>query len=115
MTAPSDSSGLPESFARLAEENARLRASDALKTAILEMALDAIITINHEGKLLEFNPAAERIFGYHRDDVIGQELATLIIPPYLRESHRHGLAHYLATGEGPVLNQRIEMPGLRAD
>ena len=54
--------------------------------------------------MLEFNPAAERVFGYTRAQAVGQEMAELIIPPFLRERHRRGLAHYLATGEGPVLD-----------
>jgi PAS domain S-box-containing protein len=92
-----------------------LRQSEARKTAILDTALDCIITIDHEGKVVEFNPAAERTFGCRRADVLGREMAELMVPPPLRDKHRRGLAHYLATGAGPVLNQRIEMPALRAD
>ncbi len=92
-----------------------VRASEARKSAILETALDCIITMDHEGNVVEFNPAAERTFGYSRDQVIGQELAKFIIPPPLRERHRTGMAHYLATGEGPVLGKRLELPALRAD
>ena len=69
----------------------------------------------HTGRVLEFNPAAERVFGYTRAQAVGQELAELIIPPELRERHRRGLAHYLATGEGPVLDRRIEIAAVRAD
>jgi PAS domain S-box-containing protein len=78
-------------------------------------ALDAIIVMDHEGKLVEFNPTAEKIFGYARADVVGKPLADLIIPERLRARHRAGIAHFLATGEGPVLNQLLEMPALRAD
>ena len=67
------------------------------------------------GKVVEFNPAAEKTFGYRREQVIGQELCQFIIPPSLRERHRNGMAHYLATGEGPVLGKRLELPALRAD
>ena len=83
--------------------------------AILESALDCIITMDADGLVREFNPAAERVFGYRREDTIGQELASLIIPPVLRERHRQGLAKYLATGEGPVLGRRIEIAAVRAD
>ena len=83
--------------------------------AILESALDCIITMDADGLVREFNPAAERVFGYRREDVIGQELASLIIPPVLRERHRQGLAKYLETGEGPVLGRRIEIAAVRAD
>ncbi len=86
-----------------------------LNRAILESALDCIITMDADGLVREFNPAAERVFGYRREDVIGQELASLIIPPVLRERHRQGLAKYLETGEGPVLGRRIEIAAVRAD
>jgi PAS domain S-box-containing protein len=92
-----------------------LRSSESRKTAILDSALDAIITIDHEGKVVEFNPAAERICGYARDTALGRELATLIIPPALREPHRAGVMHYNATGNGPLLGRRIELPAVRGD
>ncbi len=92
-----------------------LRASEARKSAVLQTSLDAIITMDHQGRVVEFNPAAERTFGYRREEIVGKELADLIIPPPLRERHHRGLAHYLATGEGPVLGRRLELPALRAD
>jgi len=92
-----------------------MRASEARKAAILQTTLDAIITIDSEGRMIEFNPAAEQMFGYSRDQVIGQELCQFIIPPSLRYRHRMGMAHYLATGEGPVLGKRLELSALRAD
>ena len=88
---------------------------EALNDAILYSALDCIITMDANGRVLEFNPAAEKVFGYTRAQAVGQELAELIIPPMLRERHRRGLAHYLATGEGPVLDRRIEIAAMRAD
>ncbi|MDB5308211.1 MAG: domain S-box protein [Gemmataceae bacterium] len=92
-----------------------LRASEIRKTAILETALDCIVTIDHEGRVVEFNPAAEKTFGYRRGEVLGRKMADLIIPPSLREQHFAGMARYLATGDGPILNRRIETTGLRAD
>jgi PAS domain S-box-containing protein len=92
-----------------------LRTSEARKAAFFRTALDCIISIDHEGRVLEFNPASERTFGYREDETLGKELASLIIPPAMREQHRRGLAHYLATGEGPVLNCRLEMTGVRSD
>src|SRR5437667_63119 len=87
----------------------------ALNRAMLDSALDAIITMDAGGRVREFNPAAERIFGFKRAEAIGKELAELIVPPELRAQHRRGLAHYLKTGEGPVLGHRIEITGLRSD
>ena len=94
---------------------ALLRESEARKAAVLQTALDAIITIDHEGKVVEWNPAAETTFGHARSEVVGREMCELIVPPSLRDSHRKGMSHYLATGEGPVLGKRIEITAMRAD
>jgi two-component system, chemotaxis family, CheB/CheR fusion protein len=88
---------------------------ELLYRGILENALDCIITIDSSGHVLEFNPAAERTFGFTRNEAIGKELAELIIPPRMREQHRRGLARYLKTSEGPVIGRRIEIAGLRKD
>ncbi|HEY3155213.1 MAG TPA: PAS domain S-box protein [Candidatus Eisenbacteria bacterium] len=100
-------------FSRLAEQ--ALGESEARQGAMVEAALDAIIFMDHAGRILEFNPAAERIFGHKRDDVLGRDMAELIIPPGLRESHRRGMERHLATGETHVLGRRIEITGMRAD
>jgi two-component system, chemotaxis family, CheB/CheR fusion protein len=86
-----------------------------LDRALLDSALDCIISMDSNGRILEFNKAAEHVFGYERDKAIGQELAALIIPPAFRDRHRQGLRHYLETGEGPVLGRRLEVTALRAD
>src|SRR5438046_9260486 len=86
-----------------------------LNRAILDSALDCIITMDASGRVVEFNPAAERVFGFTREEAVGKELAELIIPASLRERHRHGLQRYLKTGEGPVLGRRIEINAVRAD
>jgi PAS domain S-box-containing protein len=95
----------------------RRRSSERAGTARRgdEAALDCIITMDHEGKILEFNPAAERTFGYRRADVLGAEMAEVIIPPALREVHRQGLAHYRATGASTMLGRRIDTTAMRAD
>jgi PAS domain S-box-containing protein len=100
--------------ARLQAEQ-ELRESELRKGAILQSALDCIITMDLEGQIIEFNPAAEKTFGHRREDVIGKELGAVIVPPALREMHRRGLHKYRETGEGPVLGQRIEIPALHAD
>src|SRR2546421_12376729 len=99
-------------------QNGKTVPSDKLEMqyrGILDTALDCIITMNADGHVLEFNPAAERVFGFSRSEAIGKELAELIIPPRMREQHRRGLAHYLKTGEGPVIGKRIEIAGVRKD
>ena len=98
---------------RAAEE--ALRDSEARKAAIVDAALDSIISIDHAGRIIEFNPQAEKTFGYKRDDVIGQPMAELIIPPSLRSQHREALTRYLATGTGTVIGRRVELTGMRSD
>src|SRR3989338_5914193 len=92
-----------------------LRGSEARKKAMLEGALDCIIAIDHQGKILEFNPAAGRTFGYTLDQVIGKPLADLIIPSHLREKHKQGLKQYIATGKSPFIGKVVEVTVMRAD
>jgi PAS domain S-box-containing protein len=92
-----------------------LKRSEGRKAAILESALDCIVTIDEDGRVVDFNPAAERTFGYRYAEVVGRPLVELIIPPDLRQAHRDGLARYRATGEHAVLGRRIEMRAMRAD
>jgi PAS domain S-box-containing protein len=98
---------------RRAEEAAHI--GERRNRAMLAAALDAVIAIDHRGRILDFNPAAERTFGYEAGAVIGEDMADLIVPPSLRERHRAGLARFLATGDGPVLDRRVELTGMRAD
>ena len=97
------------------ESEAALTRSEARKAAILESALDCVVTIDHEGRITEFNPAAELTFGVRRDEVMGKYMADVIIPPSLREKHRQGFARYLATGEARLIGKHIEMTAVRAD
>ena len=100
---------------KLRREEGELRRSEARNASILSSALDCIVTIDHEGCITEFNPAAERTFGYRRDEVVGRHLADVVIPPSLREKHRKGFARYLATGQTQLLGRRVEMTAVRAD
>ena len=92
-----------------------LRDSEARTRAILRSAMDCVVTMDQEGRITEFNPAAERTFGYARDDVIGKPLADTIVPPSLRDRHHQGLARYLETGVAHVIGRRVELTGKRAD
>jgi two-component system, sensor histidine kinase and response regulator len=96
-------------IAERAAAHQELHESETRKGAILETALDAIVILDQHGKILEFNAAAERMFGYQRAEVLGADLAELIIPPATREKHRQALAHFLATGHSSILNSRIEV------
>ncbi len=96
-----------------------LRAGRAHALAILDAALDAVVTIDHLGRVLEFNRAAEWTFGYRREDVLGEELAALIVPPGHRGAHRRALARWSAQGPGEragsLLGRRIDITAMRSD
>jgi PAS domain S-box-containing protein len=92
-----------------------LRENEMRLSATIASALDAIISMDHEGRIIDFNPAAETIFGCAQAEVIGRPLEETIIPPSLRERHRTKLSSYLTTGKAHILGQRIEITGLRAD
>jgi PAS domain S-box-containing protein len=87
---------------------------EARKRAIMEAALDAIITIDHEGQMIELNPAAGRILAHNRATLVGQNFLD-VIPPLLRPWFQHGLAKCFTGDKGPSLGSRVEVPALRAD
>lgn len=99
----------------------RKRAEEALRQneertrLIVESALDAVITMNAQGLITVWNPQAETIFGWSREGAVGRRLAETIIPPQYREAHDRGLQQFLATGQGPLLNKRIELTALHRD
>ncbi|HWK29916.1 MAG TPA: PAS domain S-box protein [Solirubrobacter sp.] len=83
--------------------------------AVLDVAFDAVVTMDAGGVVLAVNRAAERLFGYAAQDMVGRAVAELIVPPALREAHRAGLERYLRTGRGPVVGRRVELSAMRAD
>jgi PAS domain S-box-containing protein len=87
----------------------KLSRSEALKALILETALDAILFVNPEGRVQEWNRAAQRIFGYSHDEAVGQLMDELIIPPALRAAYHDGLTSYLMTGVGSLIGRPIEL------
>src|SRR5215212_1082952 len=98
---------------RRAEED--VRASESQLRAMLEAALDAVVTMDASGRVVGWNHAAEAIFGYTASEADGCEMAELIVPPHLREAHRRGLARFLQSGHGVVLDRRLELTGMRRD
>lgn len=101
---------------RIRDERARAaECRHKWQTEVFAAALDCVITMDAQGRITGFNPAAETMLGYRREDVVGQSLATLIVPEAQRECHHRGLARYLETGESNLLDRRIEVEAMRAD
>lgn len=83
--------------------------------AVFRAALDAVIVMGADGTVRDWNPAAEQVFGYSRDEALGREVAELVIPAPLRDTHRNALTRYLETGETTILDRRLELSALRKD
>ena len=71
--------------------------------------------IDHTGAIIEFNPAAELIFGRKRDEVLGEPMQELLVPEHLRDSHARGMARFLQDRESKILGRRLHLVGLRSD
>jgi PAS domain S-box-containing protein len=77
--------------------------------AVLDTALDPVVVMDCSGNIIGWNGHAEVGFGWKAEEVIGKRLSAFIVPPSYRDAHERGLAKYLATGDAPVLNRRIEV------
>jgi PAS domain S-box-containing protein len=97
------------------EEQAARAGLELRTSAVLASALEAIVTMDEFGNIVDFNPAAERMFGFERDDVAGRSLADVLIPPELRALHREGFTRFLETGQAVILGKHLEVEALRAD
>jgi PAS domain S-box-containing protein len=89
--------------------------AEARFRAIVETSLDAVVTMDTEGRITGWNPQAEATFGWQEGDVLGRSLGEVIVPPKYRERHSEGLRRYLATGESSILGRRIELSALHQD
>jgi PAS domain S-box-containing protein len=103
-----------EAADRLQAERA-LRKSEGRTRLIIDTALDAVIGIDDKGTIIDWNTQAEQVFGWSRREMIGRCMADTILPAQYREAHRRGLERFLKTGEGPVLNKRVELTARRRD
>lgn len=91
----------------------QLQYSENKLRVLIDNALDAIISMDQQGRITEWNKQAEFIFGWSYQEAVGQRMADMIIPPEYREAHRQGMQRFLANGIGPILNRRIEVPALK--
>lgn len=92
-----------------------LAESERRANRIIAAAMDAVITIDEQGIIADWNPQAEHIFGWTRHEAVGVPVDELIIPELLRDSHRRGMARYLASRESKVLGRRLELTALKRD
>src|SRR5215831_13027321 len=97
------------------QAEAVLRTSEERRRLILDNAHDAFVAMSADGLITGWNRQAEITFGWPRAEAVGRVLSETIIPPQFREAHKRGLANFLATGEGPVLNRVLEVTALRRD
>ena len=100
---------------QIQQQDRTVRDSEARVRAVLNSALSAVVVMDVTGRIIDWNPRAERMFGWTRAEALGRELADTIIPAAYQQAHRRGLQHFQATGEGPVLNRLIELSALRRD
>lgn len=84
-------------------------------SAVLKTALDAVVVMRTDGTIAGWNDVAERDFGWAFSEVEDRRMSEILIPERYREAHETGLAHYLATGEGPVLDTRLELGAMHRD
>jgi two-component system NtrC family sensor kinase len=110
-----DLTELKEHVQELAEQAKRQIERDALHKAVVDTSLDCIIIVDGEGRVVDFNPASEKLFGYGRQEAIGREISTLIIPEKYRSAHHQGMARYLSTGLSRVIGKRVELEALGKD
>ena len=99
---------------RVLAEQAR-QETERLRRTALEAALDGYVALDVEGRIIEFNAAAEAIFDYRREELLGRPMAETLVPVDLREKHNEAFRRHLATGEAHILGRRIEVPALRRD
>jgi PAS domain S-box-containing protein len=117
-----DGDGVPQGVGSISTDiTERKQAEDALKASeerfrqIVRTAHDAFVSMDAEGRITDWNPAAEQTFGWRATEIIGRTLSSTIVPPRYREAHGRGLQQFLETGRGPLLNKRVEIEALHRD
>jgi PAS domain S-box-containing protein len=110
-----DQDGAPLYAVRQAADITDLKRALTTQAALIDSAQDAIVSMDAEGRITEFNPAAERAFGYSKAVAVGRPLAELIIPAAQRAAHQEGLRRVVETGEERMIGKRVELAAMRAD
>jgi PAS domain S-box-containing protein len=108
-------SAFNQMLAQIQKQNVDLIESEERVRAVINSALSAVVVMDANGIITDWNLRAEKMFGLRAEKAIGMELANTIIPSHYREAHRKGLKHFMMTGKGPVINQFLEVSALRHD
>ena len=107
--------GFRVDITELKKREQELKRSEDLLRNVVDASFDGVIVMNGDGMVLDFSPAAEDVFGWSAQEIVGEKMSEYIIPDKYRNAHDGGLAKFLKTGEGPVLGKRIEIEGLHKD
>lgn len=105
--------GLVHDLTEIKQAQNQLSFLEAIKNGITEASLDALITIDEHGAIIDFNSSAENMYNLPKASVLGRDISEVIIPESMREAHKKGMQKYLETGEGPVIGKRIEVTSIR--
>jgi PAS domain S-box-containing protein len=107
--------GFRVDITELKKREQELVRSQSLMRNVVSASFDGIIVMDGTGSVVDYSPAAEEVFGWKASEIVGRKMSDFIIPEKYRDAHDKGLAHFLETGEGPVLGKRIEIEGQHKD
>lgn len=107
--------GFRVDITELKERERDLQRSQDLLRNVVSASFDGVLVMDRKGMVIDYNPAAQDIFGWKREEILGQHMSDFVIPARYRRAHDAGLRHFLDSGEGKVIGQRIEIEGLHKD
>ena len=107
--------GIVQDLTERRKSENKQRENMALTRSVIDAGLDAIVIIDRDGVINDFNPAAEATFGYLKSEIVGKRLSDTIVPPHYRKAHNEGFKRYLKTGEAKVIGKRIEIEAINRD
>lgn len=91
---------------------AEINRSEKIKSMVTDACLDAMVTVDMDGYVQEYNSAAEKLFGWQREDIMGQLMENYFIPEEMREPHRNGMKRFKIEGKGPLIGNRVEIEAI---
>jgi two-component system CheB/CheR fusion protein len=104
--------GLNETLDAIQNTRTALERSESNLRRMVDSSIDCLVSMDEQGRVVSWNPQAERTFGWKREAILGQRLSDYIIPSRLRPIHQEALQRFVATGQGPILGKRIELTAI---